>query len=594
MGTKIAKILEKLTGNPAFFKVKLFEMDLSSLSNNFMRMEEFFRDCLNLLNEVSILSVLHKVARLASTTCNATYCIAGTVTDEDQFDTMALYGFTQVEQEILYAPELPGKYRINNIRGSSPANLTGNMLNSEEFQIFPDNKPVVSNLLFIPISYNRKKLGSIILVNRIGGSCFDTFDEKLVTFIADYAAMSINNSTVYSMIAEHERELARRNEDLALLNEVARISISGHDEQEKIVEESMLQVMGYLDIELGEFFIRDDEDPSEYKLIFKRGHSFTTSLFGFSSVNLGKGIVGKVALTRRNYVLNENEVNIINQKGALAVDLNHIVVMPLVTSDGVVGVACYGTKTVDETEKLNLLFLSSINSWIATLIQDYRLTRESKRVAILEERQRIGMDLHDGVIQSIYGVGLTLEHARLLTKTDPEESGLRIQESIKALNGTIQDIRSYIMNLKPARLTNENLVQSLRRLTNDFASNTLVVTTFESNIENINGLSPKMVNTFYLICNEALANVTKHARATEVAVSFKEKEHGYVLVISDDGVGFNPVRDRRSSSHGINNIFARAKGLRGNFDIQSAVGKGTTLTVFLPKNPSEQHEQTEK
>jgi signal transduction histidine kinase len=150
------------------------------------------------------------------------------------------------------------------------------------------------------------------------------------------------------------------------------------------------------------------------------------------------------------------------------------------------------------------------------------------------------------------------------------------------------------MNLKPARLTNENLVQSLRRLTNDFSSNTLVVTTFESDIENIDGLSSEMVNTFYLICKEALANVTKHARATEVTVSFKEKEQGYELEVSDNGVGFNPVHDRRSSSHGINNILARAKGLRGNFDIQSAVGKGTMLTVFLPKNHSEQHEQAGK
>lgn len=559
-------------------------MDLATLRNNFNRIEEFYRECLQLLNEASLLSLLNQVAKLASATCSATYCVTGTVTEDDRFETTVLYGFTQVEQEMLCSPEAPGKYNIQNIQGTAPLNLAGNMLCADHLQIFPSNKPAIASLLYVPISFNRKKLGSIILINRIAGSQFDFFDERMASVIAEFAAFSINNTNVYGMIAEHERELARRNEDLALLNEVARISISGHDEQEKIVEESMLQVMEYLDIELGEFFIRDDEDPTVYNMIFKRGHSNSASLFGFSSVQAGKGIVGRVALTRRNYVLNHNEVNSINQKKALTVNLNYIVVMPLVTSDGVIGVVCYGTKMVDEAQRLNLSFLSSINSWIATLIQDYRLTRESKRVAILEERQRIGMDLHDGVIQSIYGVGLTLEHARLLTKTNPRESEARIQESIQGLNATIKDIRSYIMNLKPARLTNENLVQSLRRLTNNFSSNTLIAATFDSEIENIDGLTPDIVNTFYLICNEALANITKHAKAAEVSVSFREKEDWYELLIIDDGIGFNPVLDRSTSSHGINNMSARAKALGGLFEIQSGAGKGTALNVRLPKS----------
>ena len=80
-------------------------------------------------------------------------------------------------------------------------------------------------------------------------------------------------------------------------------------------------------------------------------------------------------------------------------------------------------------------------------------------MAVLEERDRFGMDLHDGIIQSIYAVGLTLEHARLLMTEDPVQSRSRIDQAIKDLNHTIRDIRAYILDLRPRQLNNENLMQ---------------------------------------------------------------------------------------------------------------------------------------
>jgi len=252
-----------------------------------------------------------------------------------------------------------------------------------------------------------------------------------------------------------------------------------------------------------------------------------------------------------------------------------------------VGVSCLGTKLVDEKDTLNLQFLSSISSWMATLIQDYRLTLQRKRVAILEERERISMDLHDGVIQSIYGVGLTLEHARILAKADPEKVEEQIQASIDALNATIRDIRSYIMDLKPARLTGENLIQSLRRLGNDFYSNTLVTTVFDPKVETLDQISEDYANAFYMICKEALANITKHAKATQVMITFTEEPDRYVLIVQDNGSGFDPGKGRKPESHGINNMFARAENLGGKLEMTSKPGKGTKLEVWLPKTAKE-------
>ena len=159
----------------------------------------------------------------------------------------------------------------------------------------------------------------------------------------------------------------------------------------------------------------------------------------------------------------------------------------------------------------------------------------------------------------------------------------KIKIAIDSLNATIRDIRSYIMNLKPARLTNENLVQSLRRLANDFHSNTLVHTEFHPVIEDINNLSEEHVNTFYLICKEALSNITKHAHATKVDITFYEMADRYILEVDDDGAGFDPSSERKTTSHGISNMYSRTKNMDGDIELKSNPGSGTRILAWLPK-----------
>jgi two-component system, NarL family, sensor histidine kinase DevS len=85
----------------------------------------------------------------------------------------------------------------------------------------------------------------------------------------------------------------------------------------------------------------------------------------------------------------------------------------------------------------------------AVAIQNARLYEQVGRLAILEERTRIGMDLHDGIIQSIYAVGLTLESTRLAMPETAEEADMLLGHAIDALNSTIRDIRNFILDLRP-------------------------------------------------------------------------------------------------------------------------------------------------
>ena len=99
------------------------------------------------------------------------------------------------------------------------------------------------------------------------------------------------------------------------------------------------------------------------------------------------------------------------------------------------------------------------------------LTASPGGLAVLEERERIGMDLHDGIIQSIFGVGLALDYARISIDDDPVMARKKIEELIDSLNSTIRDIRSYILDLRPRQFHGEDLKQGLQRLVDEFQAN---------------------------------------------------------------------------------------------------------------------------
>jgi signal transduction histidine kinase len=217
----------------------------------------------------------------------------------------------------------------------------------------------------------------------------------------------------------------------------------------------------------------------------------------------------------------------------------------------------------------------------AIAIQNARLYEQVGRLAIIEERSRIGMDLHDGVIQSIYAVGLTLESARMLLPDDPAEASDILLQAIDGLNDAIRDIRNFILDLRPQRFTGD-LNQALARLIREFQANAMIPVHFTADSTTLSILTLPIARTIFFSTQEALANVARHARATRVTVDIRKEKGQITLSLSDDGQGFNPEKQNQSVGHGLANMRARAEELDGNFAIKSAPGQGTEIRLQLP------------
>ncbi|MBI2977214.1 MAG: GAF domain-containing sensor histidine kinase [Chloroflexi bacterium] len=224
-------------------------------------------------------------------------------------------------------------------------------------------------------------------------------------------------------------------------------------------------------------------------------------------------------------------------------------------------------------------------SHAAIAIENARLYEEVQRLTVIEERQRIGMDLHDGVIQSIYAVGLQLEFIRaLLEDGETTQAHDRMGTAIDALNNTIRDIRSYILDLRPHSFQGNDLNEGLRRLTADFKANSLVATELQLSAEANSLVSPESRLALFQITQEALANVAKHARATKVLVRFSPGAEGIVLEIRDNGRGLPPDGAVKRMGHGLTNMAQRAQTIGAEFNVASEPGKGTRIQLRLRRS----------
>jgi signal transduction histidine kinase len=214
----------------------------------------------------------------------------------------------------------------------------------------------------------------------------------------------------------------------------------------------------------------------------------------------------------------------------------------------------------------------------ANLVEEVRLRGEA--LAVLEERDRISKELHDGVIQSIYSVGLSIQGAIAVIERDPAGTKKRLDEAIVTLDNVVRDVRSYIFALQPKSVEERGLKKAIEELVRDLEVNTLTEASVELSEPALDMIPEAARGDFIQIAREILFNIARHAQATEVFVSCALREkHTIVMAIEDDGIGFDPGSVHRG--HGLANIEERSHRIGGEIVISERRPKGTLHTLSL-------------
>lgn len=221
--------------------------------------------------------------------------------------------------------------------------------------------------------------------------------------------------------------------------------------------------------------------------------------------------------------------------------------------------------------------IETIAGYAAVAISSSQLNDQQRRLAMLEERERIGMELHDGVIQSLYAIGMHLDLLRFAGGATETE----LSDTTRSLNAVIEDIRRYIMNLRGANRHSQTVRDGLEELLSRLHTPISLTITLDAPDDR----PPFTPATFEAVCqmaNEALSNAVRHADARQIKISAREEKHQFQIRVEDDGKGFDPTLIERESGLGLKNLQQRAILHGGRVTIESEIGKGTRVTIGIP------------
>ena len=233
----------------------------------------------------------------------------------------------------------------------------------------------------------------------------------------------------------------------------------------------------------------------------------------------------------------------------------------------------------DERLAMTLAAQAGVAIENANLLEEVKARGEE--LAVLEERDRISKELHDGVIQSIYSVGLSLQGALGILDRDPTAARDRVDSAIATLDNVVRDVRSYIFALQPKTVEEKGLRAAIEELMADLQVNALVEATAQIAPEAIDRLPQEQHGDVIQIVREILSNIARHAHAGEVKLGLALREgRAIVITIEDDGIGYDP--DEVTRGQGLNNIEERVERIGGHLAISSRAPKGTVHDVTIP------------
>ncbi|HYF93268.1 MAG TPA: sensor histidine kinase [Symbiobacteriaceae bacterium] len=204
--------------------------------------------------------------------------------------------------------------------------------------------------------------------------------------------------------------------------------------------------------------------------------------------------------------------------------------------------------------------------------------------AAAEERDRLGRELHDGILQSIYAAGLGLQAVRRRMSADPEEAGRRVDLTLERLGKIIDEIRAYISDLDGRRLPCGGLRDSIAQRVTDFQNTYGIAVDWT-----VEGLPSDLVDQELTeqmvgILREALSNAGRHSRAHTVRVLVREQDNHISLTVADDGKGFEVSEAlTREGHYGLRILYRRAQMAGGEIRILSQPGQGTQVQAILPR-----------
>ena len=530
--------------------------------------------CWCLTSELSLDGVLQRLVDVARQQVGARYAALAVRGEDGEIERFVYSGVSRAQRaRIGHIPRGAGLLGVL-LREGAPLRID-DITADPRHAGFPPRHPQMRSLLGMPIVSGQRIIGNLYLTEKINKGSFDGRDEEIVNVLATQAAVAIHNAELY----EAER---RRAEEWKALFELGR-AVKASPDLQKLLDSVASQARRLLDTDIAVLMLLES-DGGMLRMAANEG----LKTRGMKTMRLTSdhGLQGLALQLNQPVIVFDYQADerLKHRPAALVAKEKLIsqIAVPLRGKERPLGTLTVGNRKPTRFTERQAELLEALGNWAAVAIETSRLYEKLESLARLEERERIGMDLHDGVIQSIYAVGLHLEDCLERLAECNADVKPRLEKAMSDLNNVIRDIRNYIFDLRPGVSQVPNLPEAIHHLVEDVRVNTLMDVSMrtEGSLDGL--LDDASALSFFHIAQEALNNVSRHSRATSVSVVLSAEPGGVRLEVRDNGIGMPAGQPEGHEKQGLRNMRDRARSMGADLVMDSAPGRGTTVRVELP------------
>jgi signal transduction histidine kinase len=531
-----------------------------------------------LASELDLESLLQRIADLSREVVGARYGAVGVLGDEGDLVRFVYSGIDHATADLI--GDLPTGRGVLGalIEEGKPLRMREIGEHPRSYG-FPEHHPPMHTFLGVPIIVRGRVFGRLYVTEKQSGDEFSKDDERIALTLATQAGIAIENSRLYEEIRARTVELAQRLAELSSVERVGRLVTSEESIDEVLgsaAEEAVnltgakRAIVTLLDRTTNELVIRAEAGADIERVVGVRLQEGRSKNFSV----LGRG-VGEVV----EDLGVDTEIDAMTT--ALLGNPVHGAFVPMAVRNRAVGtIAVYDRTDRRPFDQDDLVILQMLANQLAIAVENDRLTQSLQALAVLEERERISKELHDGVIQSIYSVGLSLQGTMSLLERDPALAETRIDGVIAQLDNVVRDVRSYIFELQPMVVEGRSFGEAVAELARDLEVNTLATVSMDLPEEACGDLDKNQRSNLIQIVREIFSNIARHGEATELTVSCRREGDRLTLQVDDNGRGFDPESVIRG--HGLGNMEARSRTMGGELSLYRLKPTGMRHVVSLP------------
>jgi signal transduction histidine kinase len=522
---------------------------------------------LTLASELSLPIVLQRIVDIAAQVTDARYGALGVIGAGDELVDFITTGISGKQRRAIGA--LPRGRGILGLLIREPRIVRLKTIGSHPQSVgFPPNHPPIHSFLGAPVQALGKIYGNIYLGDKRGAPEFSVDDERSLQVLATQAGVAIANASLYQETLQRERWLEAQ-------HEITSDILEGADADSLLtsIAEHARELAGAAAATI----LTTTSDPGRLVVAAAVGE-YAHQVQG-QSVPGASSISGAVMETGEP--LHTDDARTHSRGYQPIIRLGRVgpaIFVPLRVSGRATGTLMVanlkGGRRFDES---TIRLVETFADQASVAIEYGRAQADLRRLGLMDERERIAKELHDGIIQSLFAVGMGLQGTALLAGST--ETAARIEGAVGELDRVIRDLRNYIFGLRPGILADRQLDQAMRELGEDVQNRSPIRVAVEVDPDLAASLSSRS-HQIVQVTREALSNVARHAEARTALVRLVRKGANAVLTIEDDGVGFDIRSD--SAGNGLRNMRERATAMGGGLRVSSKAGKGTKLRFTVP------------